>query len=62
MFLNHWHACSGCFLLQHMEKHKNLQLFHGFLNRHQRGVVRGDATSVIESLGAAERPTRTEAH
>ena len=29
------------------------------LNRHQRGVARGDAAPVIESLGAAERLART---
>ena len=32
------------------------------LNRHQRGVVRGDAASVTDSLGAAERPARTAEH
>ena len=46
----------------HGETQEESPVVRGFLNRHQRGVVRGDATSVIESLGAAERPTRTEAH
>ena len=40
----------------HGETQEESAVVRGFLNRHQRGVVRGDATSVIESLGACRTP------
>ena len=41
----------------HGETQEESAVVRSVLNRHQRGVVHGDATSVIESLGAAERRT-----
>ena len=46
----------------HGETQEESAVVRSVLNRHQRGVVRCDAASVIESLGAAERPARTAEH
>ena len=46
----------------HGETQEESAVVRSVFNRHQRGVVRCDAASVIESLGAAERPARTAEH
>ena len=53
VFLNHWHACPGCPPVSaHEETREESAVGRGVLNQHQRGVARGDAASVNESLGA----------